>query len=125
VNLDHERSDFEQLAERFAESWATGEVDQALEQARAASTHTHGWNPPLQTPWPPIEQYILSEACPRCGARRGEECVVRAGGLRFHLQRSDRGGRHYRRDIRRSPWREDRVPGRRYDSLSDDVEIEP
>lgn len=93
-------------------------------------------------PWPPLHAYALAHRCTTCKANPGEQCnaprknaqlahidAIRA---RFgdapmehdptalmHATRQDAGLRHYRRDIGRAPWAEDRDPGRRYDSLGD------
>jgi hypothetical protein len=110
---------FGELLEGFADAWAHGNDTRALALARLADDVLPPWacELPLTTPWPSIEEYILAHDCPRCGAPVGVECRVRRGRLRFHAPRSDCGLRRYRRDIVRAPWREDRVPGRRYDSL--------
>lgn len=111
---------FDELLELFVDAWATGSDDTALDRARDAASALHPsqrWSPPLETPWPSIEEYVLAHDCPRCDAPAGVECTVRNGRCRFHAPRSDRGLRRYRRDVRRAPWREDRVPGRRYDTL--------
>jgi hypothetical protein len=40
------------------------------------------------------------------------------------VPRLDAGARHYRRDVARAPWPEDRFVGRRYDTLSQESEPE-
>jgi hypothetical protein len=123
VASEHFNPDFEELAAVFAEAWAVGDVDQALGLARDASVLSSGWQLPLTTPWPTCDAYSLAVVCPRCSAQPGDECDVRRGGHRFHAPRQDRGSRRARRDRARAPWREDRVPGRRYDSLGDLAEL--
>lgn len=93
-------------------------------------------------PWPPLHAYALAHRCSTCGAAAGAPCVVprkqasvdrRNRALArlgrppaepdavelMHARRQDAGQRHYRRDVGRAPWAEDREPGRRYDSLGD------
>jgi hypothetical protein len=71
------------------------------------------------TPWPTIEAYGLAHRCPTCQAAPGADCVMKRPkhGARMHTTREDRGAAHYYRDIGRAPWPEDRMPGRRYDTL--------
>jgi hypothetical protein len=76
-----------------------------------------------RTPWPPTDAYTVAHKCPTCIAEPGEPCTIRArqgtrnGERRFHVARADRGARRFRRDRAKAPWPEDRVPGKRYDSL--------
>ncbi len=93
------------------------------------------------TPWPPMHAYALAHRCPACKAEPGQPCdaprkqagaawlaqMHTAAGLDplpeserlLHAPRVDAGNRHYRRDVARAPWEEEREPGRRYDSLGD------
>jgi hypothetical protein len=70
------------------------------------------------TTWPSTEQYALAHRCSTCGAAPGEPCNAPRKGGRSHVAGQDAGVRHYKRDIGRAPWPEDRVPGKRYDSLT-------
>lgn len=90
--------------------------------------------------FPPIHVYALAHICPTCRALPGQPCdaprkkaaadrvprsrarlgvpPVEADPLSLmHVTRSDAGYRHYQRDFGNAPWTEDRVPGRRYDTL--------
>jgi hypothetical protein len=71
------------------------------------------------TTWPTAYEYTMAQTCPRCGASPGEVCVspTPAKALHGHTVRQDAGARHYRRDVGKAPWPEDRVVGKRYDSL--------
>ncbi|MFD5111659.1 DUF6009 family protein [Streptomyces sp. NPDC058391] len=92
--------------------------------------------------WPSLYEYALAHQCTTCGAEPGSDCnaprkkarVARANQLmeRFgqppvehnsvrllHATRSDAGSRHRTRDIGNAPDKEDRVPGRRYDSVDE------
>lgn len=71
-----------------------------------------------ERPFPPHwDDYTLAHRCPRCGAAPWTECTVKAGTRRFHVRREDVGNAHRNRDIGRAPWREDREPGQRYDTI--------
>lgn len=74
----------------------------------------------MPTPWPTSHEYALARECPQCHAPDGEECKGRKRGT--HLKRQDAGMRHRTRDVGRAPWPECRQPGKRYDTLQDDVE---
>ncbi len=70
------------------------------------------------TPWPSSEAYMLAHPCTRCGADIGQPCTApNKADHPWHAARQDAGIRHYRRDVGRAPWPEDRVPGERYDTL--------
>ncbi len=70
------------------------------------------------TPWPSSEEYMLAHRCTRCGAAIGQPCnAPNKPDHPWHAPRQDAAIRHYRRDVGRAPWSEDREPGRRYDSL--------
>jgi hypothetical protein len=93
------------------------------------------------TPWPPMHAYALAHRCPTCKAEPGQPCdaphkqagiaqlteLRTAAGLEtvtdpslvLHAPRIGAGNRHYRRDVARAPWEEEREPGRRYDTLGD------
>lgn len=97
---------------------------------------------PDDTPaFPPVHVYALAHRCTTCGAEPGVPCEAPRkeaeieGRNRFreqvgqpplktdplhlmHVARVDAGSRHQDRDVARAPWPEDRVPGRRYDTLS-------
>jgi hypothetical protein len=70
----------------------------------------------VTTPWPTVEEYGLAHRCPTCHAAPGVACVMRRP-KGMHATREDRGAAHYSRDVGRAPSPEDRVPGRRYDTL--------
>lgn len=70
-----------------------------------------------RTPWPTADQYTIAHRCPTCRAEPGDPCIIRRGQRTFHCARQDAGMRHYRRDVGRAPWPEDRTPGERYDTL--------
>ena len=90
--------------------------------------------------FPPPHVYALAHRCPQCGAEPGVPCNaprkeadydaradVRAQSGRpqvewhpsqlIHVRRQDAGRRHRERDERNAPPREEREPGRRYDTL--------
>jgi hypothetical protein len=92
--------------------------------------------------FPPLYVYALARRCPTCGAAVGARCEApqknrifdqhNAGresmGLSavvpdplnlMHSRRRDAGQRHLGRDVDAAPWRSDRAPGRRYDSLGE------
>lgn len=94
----------------------------------------------MTTPWPPLHAYALAHRCTTCRAEPGEPCNapgkqarldaadrfhdelgVERGehdpAARLHAARLNAGSRHYSRDVGRAPWADERVPGRRYDSL--------
>lgn len=93
------------------------------------------------TPWPSLYEYALAHRCPTCRAPSGTPCTAprkqaaaaSRNGLRSelglapcdtrneetHAARHAAGRRHYRRDVSNAPWPEDRIPGRRYDTLGD------
>ncbi len=96
----------------------------------------------MPTPWPPLHAYAMAHRRPACKAEPGEPCdaprknagfaridrLLAEAGLepierdpshRMHTPRQDAGIRHYNRDVARAPWSEERVPGRRYDTLGD------
>jgi hypothetical protein len=93
----------------------------------------------MTTPFfPDLLDYALDHRCPMCYAKPGDQCdapmkiasaralaesIKKAGGtprLRppMHAARQDRGIAHYRRDVGRAPWPEDRVAGTNYGTLT-------
>ncbi|OEJ21856.1 hypothetical protein AR457_39885 [Streptomyces agglomeratus] len=94
-----------------------------------------------QTPaFPTAYEYALAHRCPTCRAEPGSPCdapkknasLARMDAIRervgeepfehdplwrMHSTRQSAGSRHRSRDIGNAPWPEDRVPGRRYDTL--------
>jgi len=71
------------------------------------------------TPWPGVEEYTIAQRCSQCGAEPGVRCISNTSKtVEFgHARRQDSGARHYRRDVGRAPWSEDRVPGASYDTI--------
>lgn len=92
--------------------------------------------------FPPFHAYALAHRCATCGAAPGQPCDVprkeadydaradtraRTGRPQpewdpnqlIHARRQDAGQRHRDRDEQRAPAPEDRVPGRRYDTLGE------
>lgn len=76
---------------------------------------------PNGPPWPTNEQYALAHPCWRCGAQPGEACNAPRKQGRSHALRQDAGSRHYSKDRRNAPWREDRLPGSRYGTVPDEI----
>ncbi|MFD8640784.1 hypothetical protein ACFV14_10790 [Streptomyces zaomyceticus] len=76
-----------------------------------------------QTVFPPLHRYALAHACSHCQAPVGVECDAPRKARhenplwRLHRARQNAGAAHYRRDVERAPWVEDRIPGQRYDTL--------
>ncbi|MBB6038030.1 hypothetical protein [Phytomonospora endophytica] len=78
-----------------------------------------------RTPWPSLYDYAMANRCPDCEAEPGIRCTVErapqladaAWSTVTHPARQDAGSRHHLRDVAAAPAEEDRVPGRRYDSL--------
>jgi hypothetical protein len=91
--------------------------------------------------FPPLHAYALAHRCSSCGAEPGADCdaPMRNASLakvdrtrqqfglepvthdplkRMHAPRIDAGHRHLTQDQVKAPWPEDRVPGQRYDTLS-------
>lgn len=89
---------------------------------------------------PPVHVYALAHSCSTCWAVAGVPCeaprkqaaIEARNAIReqagqppletdplhlMHTRRIDVGSRHRDRDIAAAPWPEDRVPGRRYDTL--------
>lgn len=93
------------------------------------------------TTFPSLYRYALAHECPTCKAPPGIVCnaprkratQAARNGLRaelglspvgepgdlLHARRHDIGTRHYRRDVGNAPWRDEREPGKRYDSLGE------
>ena len=84
----------------------------------------------MTTPlFPNLVEYTLDHRCPVCRAEPGEPCdapnKISVAARHhdpdpihlLHAARQDRGIAHYRRDIGRAPWPEDRVPGVGYGTL--------
>jgi hypothetical protein len=92
--------------------------------------------------FPPFHAYALAHRCPTCRAEPGQPCNaprkeadydtradIRARSGRpqvewhpsqlIHARRQDAGRRHRERDEENAPPREERVPGRRYDTLGE------
>ncbi|HEY0638700.1 MAG TPA: hypothetical protein VGD67_13705 [Pseudonocardiaceae bacterium] len=67
------------------------------------------------TPWPTLDEYVLARPCPTCQAPIGTDCTRRGGGR--HARRLDRAIAHANKDKWRAPWIEERISGRRYDTL--------
>ena len=72
--------------------------------------------------FPGLSVYALAHRCTTCGAAPGVPCTApnKWPGV-AHAARQDAGYRHYRRDVGKAPWPEDRVPGQRYDTLPREV----
>jgi hypothetical protein len=96
--------------------------------------------PDTSSELPPVHVYALAHRCSTCGAPPGQACdapqkqaaIDARNAVReqvgqpaletdplhlMHARRIDAGSRHRDRDIEAAPWPEDRVPGRRYDTL--------
>lgn len=96
--------------------------------------------PAKREAFPPFHAYALAHRCSTCGVEPGQPCNVprkqaeidKMNHIRaqlgqppqepnplhlLHATRLDAGGRHRDRDIGAAPWPEDRIPGRRYDTL--------
>lgn len=73
----------------------------------------------LDSGFPTHDEYALGHRCPTCGAHPWQPCTAPRlpdpGAM--HATRHDAGSRHRDRDVAAAPWPEDRVPGRRYDTL--------